>query len=137
MEIGRRERRKQRTRRALLAAALELFGKRGIYSTRLEDITQAADLGKGAFYNYFGSKDELTAALLDEAVDLLHRVYLLNVSAHSTPMERVVEIARCHRAFFDEHPVYLLLFHQAQGLMLVRQGSFPALKRVFATHLSR
>lgn len=36
---------------------------------RIEDVTNAADLGMGAFYNYFDSKDDLFAVLLSEAIE--------------------------------------------------------------------
>ena len=50
---GRRERRRLETRDRLYRAALELFGERGFLETTVEDITEAADVGKGTFFNYF------------------------------------------------------------------------------------
>ena len=59
---GRRERRSAETREKIFRSALELFATRGFLATRVEDITEAADVGKGAFYNYFPSKEHLLAA---------------------------------------------------------------------------
>lgn len=59
---GRRERRRRETRERLLRAALELFATRGIAATTIEDITEAADTGKGTFFNYFPSKEHVLAA---------------------------------------------------------------------------
>jgi AcrR family transcriptional regulator len=59
---GRRERRSAETRERLFRAALDLFGKKGFLETTVEDITEAADVGKGTFFNYFPSKDHILLA---------------------------------------------------------------------------
>lgn len=59
---GRRERRTAETRERLFRAALDLFAKKGFAETTVEDITEAADVGKGTFFNYFPSKDHILLA---------------------------------------------------------------------------
>lgn len=54
---------KERNRRALLDAALELVSRDG-YRARLDEIADRAGLTTGAVYSLFGSKDELVAALV-------------------------------------------------------------------------
>jgi len=60
--VGRRERRQAETRDRLMHAALRLFAQRGLADTSVEDITEAADVGKGTFFNYFPSKEHLLIA---------------------------------------------------------------------------
>jgi len=64
---GRNERRKARTRASLLDAARTLFARQGFEHTAIADITDRADLGVGSFYNHFDSKEDLLAALLEQA----------------------------------------------------------------------
>jgi len=59
---GRRQRRSAETRERLFRAALDLFAKKGFAKTTVEDITEAADVGKGTFFNYFPSKDHILLA---------------------------------------------------------------------------
>lgn len=59
---GRRQRRSAEIRERLFRAALTLFAKKGFQETTVEDITDAADVGKGTFFNYFPSKDHVLAA---------------------------------------------------------------------------
>src|SRR5437660_12340146 len=56
---GRRQRRSSEIRERLFRAALDLFASKGFLETTVEDITEAADVGKGTFFNYFPSKDHI------------------------------------------------------------------------------
>jgi AcrR family transcriptional regulator len=58
----RRSRRSAELRERLFRAALSLFAKKGFAETTVEDITNAADVGKGTFFNYFPSKDFILLA---------------------------------------------------------------------------
>jgi AcrR family transcriptional regulator len=56
-------RRKQKTQEILLQVALGLFSEKGIHWTKIEDITERADIGKGTFYKYFPTKEALIRIL--------------------------------------------------------------------------
>jgi AcrR family transcriptional regulator len=56
-ELGRRERKRSETRERIFRCAMRLFAERGFFATTVEDITEAADVGKGTFFNYFPSKE--------------------------------------------------------------------------------
>ena len=58
----RRQRRSAEIRERLFRAALNLFAQKGFLETTVEDITEAADVGKGTFFNYFPSKDHILLA---------------------------------------------------------------------------
>lgn len=53
----------------MLSASLDLFGKRGIASTPMSELIQAAGTSAGAFYGLFASKDALVHALIEAAID--------------------------------------------------------------------
>ena len=58
----RRARRSAEVRERLFRCAVDLFARKGFTETTVEDITNAADVGKGTFFNYFPSKDHLLSA---------------------------------------------------------------------------
>jgi AcrR family transcriptional regulator len=66
--VSRSERRKLRTRAALIKAA-QTFIAVGKVNVPVLEITQAADVGMGSFYNHFDSKDELFDAAVTEVLD--------------------------------------------------------------------
>jgi AcrR family transcriptional regulator len=86
--MGRRERRAAETRLRLFRCALKLFAERGLPNVTVEDITEAADVGKGTFFNYFATKEHVlgvmaeiqlrkvreTAALGGRGTDSIHSV---------------------------------------------------------------
>ncbi len=67
---NRLERRKMRTRAALIGAA-QSFIAAGKLNAPVLEITQAADVGMGSFYNHFDSKDQLFEAAVNEILDEL------------------------------------------------------------------
>jgi AcrR family transcriptional regulator len=66
--VDRRARRRAETRAKLIEAARATFARQGVDATRINEITDEADLGFGSFYNYFDSKDAIVAAVVDEVV---------------------------------------------------------------------
>ncbi|MFH8485934.1 TetR/AcrR family transcriptional regulator [Streptomyces longisporoflavus] len=63
-----RERKKQRTRDALLRAALELFTTKGYEETTVDEIAEAVDVSQRTFFRYFTNKQE-TAFAVQEMVE--------------------------------------------------------------------
>jgi TetR/AcrR family transcriptional regulator, transcriptional repressor for nem operon len=55
-------RRGRASRERIVERAAELFAARGIAATSLDEVLAAAKAGKGQFYHYFRSRDELAAA---------------------------------------------------------------------------
>src|SRR3984885_11853690 len=53
-----RDRKRDRTRRALISAAIDLFERHGYDGTTVADIAEAADIGTRTFFSYFASKEE-------------------------------------------------------------------------------
>jgi AcrR family transcriptional regulator len=70
---SRLDRRKARTRAALVRAA-QSFLAAGKPDVPILDITQAADVGLGSFYNHFDSKEQLFRAAVDDALGLFAAV---------------------------------------------------------------
>jgi len=64
-KLGRRERRAAETRIRLFRNAMRLFAQRGFQNVTVEDITEAADVGKGTFFNYFQSKEQVLSVMAE------------------------------------------------------------------------
>jgi AcrR family transcriptional regulator len=71
--LGRTERRRQRTHQALVTAAQREFARRGVETATIQDITDAADVAKGSFYNHFESKEAILRAVVETTLADLTR----------------------------------------------------------------
>lgn len=86
---NRRERRRAEMRERIIRAALGLFSERGVAATTVEDITNEADVGKGTFFNYFPSKEDILAHLCQLQMGKI-REFVARSLDSPMPMERVM-----------------------------------------------
>ena len=70
-QAGLRERKKQRTRRALIDAAMALYRERGFGAVTVAEIARVADVSPRTFFSYFGSKDDVFLGRGDERLERL------------------------------------------------------------------
>jgi AcrR family transcriptional regulator len=107
-------RRRLETRIRLLDAALKLMAEKGIDSVAISDITEAADVGFGSFYNHFESKEGIFDALVEwvfeEFAESLDRL----ASGLSDPAEIVAVSVRHTLMRARREPVW--------GRLLIREG---------------
>ncbi len=66
---NRQARRKRETREKLLRAAQRVMAHKGIDATTIQEITDAADVGFGSFYNHFESKEAIVGAIMRETIE--------------------------------------------------------------------
>ena len=89
--VPRRVRRSAELRERLFRAALTLFGKKGFAETTVEDITEAADVGKGTFFNYFPTKEHILMAFSEMQLGKLETV-VSDAQQSDLPMQEVLRI---------------------------------------------
>ncbi len=137
MATGRRERKKAANRTALLNAARALFSSKGIYSTTIEDVTEASDLAKGTFYSYFSSRDALIAELVRETLcDLVDHAVAAAKAAEETDVATHA-IIEAHARFFLDRPDTVLLLHQARGWAKLPSEADSEVRKEFKLYVER
>jgi AcrR family transcriptional regulator len=94
-QLDRRARRRAETRARLIEAARATFARQGIDATRINEITDEADVGFGSFYNYFDGKDAIVAAVVEDAASAAGQAIEAATSDLDDPAE-VVAVA--HRS---------------------------------------
>jgi AcrR family transcriptional regulator len=93
----RQAKRREQTRSRLIEAARTLFARQGVERTRINEITEEADVGFGTFYNYFDSKDAILAAASAEVVER-HGAALDRLTAPLADDAEVIAISVRHTA---------------------------------------
>lgn len=82
-----RERKKQRTREALLATGLRLFDERGFAETTLDELCDEVEVSKRTFFRTFASKEEVATAPLHDLWELFLRELRVATPAGETLAE--------------------------------------------------
>ncbi|MET9860025.1 TetR family transcriptional regulator [Streptomyces smyrnaeus] len=83
---GLRERKKQRTRDALIVAAHELFVTQGYEATTVDQITEAVDVSQRTFFRYFSNKEEV-ALFVQDMVERFYYEAVCARPADEPPLE--------------------------------------------------
>ena len=123
-------RRKRETRERLLDAALRLMANKGMEGVAINEITEAADVGFGSFYNHFESKEAIYGAVMEwvfeDFADALDRL----VGDIADPAEVVSVCVRHTMLRAQREPVW--------GQLLIREGySARVLERGLGQRLLR
>ncbi len=126
---NRLERRKQRTRAALIKSAQALIAE-GRLNVPVLEITQAADVGMGSFYNHFDSKEQLFEAAVVDVLDR-HGAVLDRLTADiEDPAEVFACSFRLTGRFFRERP-------QESRILLANWGTLLTSDRGLAPRATR
>jgi AcrR family transcriptional regulator len=121
------ERRKADRPAELIAAALDLFVKRGYAGTRLDDVAARAKVSKGTLYLYFSNKEDLFKAVVRENVVALIRRTADHVATYEGSSEGLLRTLV--DAWWQEFGST-----RAGGiskLMVAESGNFPEIARFF------
>jgi AcrR family transcriptional regulator len=120
----------QRRRDELVDYAARRFAAQGYHPTSVTDIVDGLGVGKGVFYWYFASKEELFRQILVDAQRDLRRTQRQAVSEEPDPVRRIEAGVRASVAWLDakRHLFLLLEFARTEERFapLVRQGEEQA-----------
>ncbi|AJE99386.1 TetR/AcrR family transcriptional regulator [Pandoraea apista] len=111
----------ERTRQRILAAAIEEFAERGSSGARVDSIARRADINERMLYYYFGNKDQLYLAVLEEVYGEFNRAeHALKLDVLA-PLDAVAELAHFVWDYYAEHPELIQLInnenlHEAKSM---------------------
>lgn len=114
---SRASRRKRETRERLLDAAFRLMAERGMDAVAINEITEAADVGFGSFYNHFDSKDAVYREVIRGAFDSFADALDELVAVIADPAEVVAVSIR--------HTLLRARRDPRWGHLLLREGLSP------------
>lgn len=124
---GRREQTKERNRATILTAAREVFSEQGYGASAVRDIVRRSDLSPGTFYNYFGDKESIFLALVEESTARV-RERLRSARHDARSLEEFVGVA--YRAWFgaiaDDPAMFELLRRNAGTVRAMLDDSLLA-----------
>lgn len=122
----------QRTRQAILDAALALFAAKGYFGTSLRDVATAVGVRESALYNYFAGKEALFEALLAaHQHDKLERLAPLTEGPIVDARGLLEQLALANlEAFVEPQAQQLHRILMSDGLRLARDGRINLYERM-------
>ncbi len=115
-KLSRRERERQRHKREILAAALNLFSHKGFDKTTMAEIAEQAEFAVGTLYKFFKDKKALYRNLILETVSEFEQAWTAALKGPGTEIERLGRYIDTKAALFVKHiPTARLYFTQTSG----------------------
>ncbi|MFE2193598.1 TetR family transcriptional regulator [Streptomyces olivaceus] len=128
---GVRQAQKQKTRQALLDAALGLLEEQSLSSLGLREVTRAAGVAPTAFYRHFRSTEDLGVALVEEALGSLHSMIRTTMSPVEDDDERIARAVELIAGHVAAHPAHVRFVARERhgGVQPVREAIREQLAR--------
>ncbi|GGQ95830.1 TetR family transcriptional regulator [Streptomyces flaveolus] len=129
--LGVRQAQKQKTRQALLDAALALLEEQSLSSLGLREVTRAVGVAPTAFYRHFRSTADLGVALVEEALGSLHPMIRTTVSPAEDSDERIARAVELIAGHVAAHPAHVRFIARERhgGVQPVREAIHGQLAR--------
>jgi TetR/AcrR family transcriptional regulator, upper aerobic nicotinate degradation pathway regulator len=108
---GVREQSAQATRETLLKAAIKVFGKQGLNGARVEQISRAAKSHDRMIYYYFGSKEALFVAVIEETYRRFNEAEARLTLDLSQPLQALRDVIAFMWGYYQKHPEFITLLN--------------------------
>ncbi|MFI6012835.1 TetR family transcriptional regulator [Streptomyces sp. NPDC051243] len=129
--LGIRQAQKQKTRQALLDAALGLLEEQSLSSLGLREVTREVGVAPTAFYRHFRSTADLGVALVEEALGSLHPMIRTIVSSSGDSDQRIERAVGLIAQHVATHPAHVRFIARERhgGVQSVREAIQDQLAR--------
>lgn len=132
MSVTQRRVREREARISLiLDAALQVFTTRGLHDGTMEEIAEAAELGKATLYYYFPSKETILSALVEMTIEHQFDGIRERAQQATNPLEAASAIIRGFAANYERTPNLFRLFYMA---LLSPSGEVAPAVRAFGKY---
>ncbi len=107
-----REAKKRKTKKAILSAAIELFGKNGFEQTSIAQLAKTAGVGKGTVYSYFKTKQDILQAFCDDELEFIHEQLTSKTNEAAPVLEQLITIFMAEFEYVTRNPEFGRLYMQ-------------------------
>lgn len=115
---------RERVHEALRDAGSEFFGRYGIRKTTVSELTEVAGIGKGTFYQFYDSKEELYMdIILDYLDEYIPRLLNNSFEAYDDPEKAIEAYLEESMDEFETNPLLRQIFLEDEAGRLLEQYS--------------
>ena len=135
-KTSRRHRRVSATRQKLLTAARAVFAEKGLDLTRIDEITERADVGKGTFYYHFRTKDRIILEVIKDVLDELVAVIEERCKGINDLQALLHALIGAHMEFFSSRWEDFVLYFLGRTELTLEE-SYEGIETPFLNYLER
>lgn len=137
--LSRREREKLWQRQQMLAAAVELFSRKGYHNVTMHEIAQKAEFAIGTLYKFFRNKEDLYKALMMDVSGRFHDALTQAITEPEDPIDKLRNYVSIKGAVFQENAAVIrLYFAESRGASFsIKSGLDRALRDRYTRFLER
>lgn len=126
-KLPRRERQKLAQRQEMLAAALELFSRKGYRKVSMHEIAEKAEFAIGTLYKFFQNKEDLYKALILEKFYKFHEALTKAIAEPDDEIQKLRNYVKAKGEVFRAHlPMIRLYFAETHGARFNVMAGFDA-----------
>jgi AcrR family transcriptional regulator len=119
-------------REEIVDTSAQVFARRGYHATGIAELCTVNGLGKGAFYHYIGSKEELLAAIHDRVMDEVMLGADRVAAADGTPSAQLTMLGAELLDVIHCYPDHVWVFlHEFPALTAERADQFRTRRRKY------
>ena len=111
------------TRKAILAAAEQVFADVGYEAARMEDVAQVVGIRRPSIVYYFPSKQELYDAVESDLFEKMHAASRLALKAAQSPLERLLALLDAWLDYMVERPTAARILQRLVADVAPRHGN--------------
>lgn len=104
---------REEQKKHILEAAVRVFARKGLAVTKMADIATEANVSYGLAYHYFPNKERILDELLEESLQMITRTAQQALEMPGTPWDRLHWLVSTRIQGLQEHPEFIMVFHQA------------------------
>ncbi len=112
------------TKERILMAAREIFGQKGFYETKMDDIAKEAGIAKGTLYLYFKSKEELYECLIKTGLNYIQEKVSEIVNSSKPFLDKLQDLIFFIVDVLNENKEFILRIMYEMPLVKVWDGDF-------------
>lgn len=128
---------KEQKRKKILEAAISVFAKKGTANSKMADVADAAQVGKGTIYEYFQSKEEIFTAAFHYVMKKTEETIANRLSSTSDPLEKLCSYFDAWKEIFlSEFKDYIkiMIDFWAEGIRNKDEVVAFNLKKIYDEH---
>ncbi len=114
---GIREKKKRKTKKAILDAAISLFGEKGYEQTSMAALATKAGIGKSTIYTYFGTKREILIAFCEDELEYVYKEIHEQANSDASLVTQLLTIFMAEFRFVTRNKEF--------GRLFLRESVFP------------